>query len=247
MRDESELHFCVSLCALNGCSLSLMLLRRLAALLHGDLHVTDRRDGVRGVVYRLRLPCVAAPDPDADAVVATVTPVLPRSLLRTSVLIVDDSEGNRRLARRMLLQLGCFVVEAADGDEVVRALAAAAAAAAAGPGATPGATRGVDVVLMDIEMPRMDGVAALAEMRAHGWGAPVIVTVISLATPTRRLQQHVWCSAACAAVGRARTLTERMTCHSLRFPLADVARGFCRVLPKPFSREQLRADVGGVP
>jgi CheY-like chemotaxis protein len=86
-------------------------------------------------------------------------------LLKQRVLVVDDSEGNRRLARRMLQQLGCAVVEAGDGDEVPAALAAAAAAAS-------GAS--VDVVLMDIEMARVGGVAAVAALRRAGADMPVL-------------------------------------------------------------------------
>ncbi len=83
-----------------------------------------------------------------------------RLLLRQTVLVVDDMAGNRRLARRMLTNLGCGVVEAGDGDEVVRAI--------------QGARPPVDVVLMDIEMARMGGVGAVQAMRAAGVAIPVI-------------------------------------------------------------------------
>jgi CheY-like chemotaxis protein len=36
--------------------------------------------------------------------------------MKRNVLVVDDSEGNRRLVRRMLQQLGCRVAEVADGE-----------------------------------------------------------------------------------------------------------------------------------
>jgi CheY-like chemotaxis protein len=89
-------------------------------------------------------------------------------LVKRNVLIVDDSEGNRRLLRRMLQQLGCRVMEASDGDEVLAALTAAAAESADRSG------RGVDVVLMDIEMARLGGIPAVRAMRKAGWRTPVI-------------------------------------------------------------------------
>jgi CheY-like chemotaxis protein len=175
---------------------------RLAKLLGGDLHVSDRRDGVRGARFRLRLPLLLPPSPTPGSVgqgggsalgspasgARDVPPSDAHGAIRVKrrVLVVDDSEGNRRLLRRMLQQLGCYVLEAADGDEVVPVLVAAAAEAAGeGAGAAPAAAaagggRGgrvahvVDLVLMDIEMTRMGGVAAVVEMRRSGWSVPVI-------------------------------------------------------------------------
>ncbi len=153
--------------------------RRLATLLGGDLQVRDRTDGVRGARFGLRLPlrlpppalvepavvAAAATSPVLDLAVTTQLQQDGRStiLVKRSVLIMDDSEGNRRLLRRMLQQLGCRVVEAADGDEVLAALASISISGAA-----------IDIVLMDVEMARTDGVSAVREMRRAGWKTPVV-------------------------------------------------------------------------
>ncbi len=155
--------------------------RRLARLLEGELHVTDRTDGARGTRFALRLPLRVPPaartvavatgdaSPAHDSQTQMQREGREKILVKRNVLIVDDSEGNRRLLRRMLQQLGCRVVEATDGDEVLAALTAAAAEAAADRNG-----RGVDVVLMDIEMARVGGVAAVLAMRGAGWRTPVI-------------------------------------------------------------------------
>ena len=101
---------------------------RLASLLGGDLHVSDRLDGVRGVRFRLRVPLRVPPVATVDLAIRSPTSAAHdyqmrkegRStiLVKRQVLVVDDAEGNRRLARRMLLQLGCRVMEVTDGDEV---------------------------------------------------------------------------------------------------------------------------------
>jgi CheY-like chemotaxis protein len=72
----------------------------------------------------------------------TTSPAL-GSVAGARVLVVDDSEANRRFASFAARKLGCTVTTACDGDEVVAAVASAAAAG------TP-----YDVVLMDLVMVR---------------------------------------------------------------------------------------------
>ena len=82
---------------------------------------------------------------DARAPSARVAPtgVTPRSVSGVHVLIVDDSEANRRFASFVCKKLGCSVTAVADGDEVVAALRSAEAAGEV-----------IDVVLMDLVMVR---------------------------------------------------------------------------------------------
>ena len=72
------------------------------------------------------------------------------------VLLAEDNAVNALLARRMLEKAGCTVVHAVDGEQAVLESSRALA---------PGA-RGFDLVLMDVHMPRLDGLAAAAEIRA---------------------------------------------------------------------------------
>lgn len=67
----------------------------------------------------------------------------------TRVLLVDDAAEVRMLLRVVLEDRGCLVAEAAD--------------AAAGMAA---ARRGVDVVLLDVQLPDLDGPDVLAALRA---------------------------------------------------------------------------------
>ena len=210
---------------------------RLAVLLGGDLHLTDREDRTRGVRYRLRLPCVPTVAPGEDAAATTTfSPqrLVPNMLLRWKVLVVDDVAGNRRLARRMLQQLGCEVIEASDGDEVVDALETAVATTSTGN--IPGPP---DVVLMDIEMARMDGVIAIAEMRRGGWGLTPVIAVTGHADAE---------SAAECACARARS----GSAVRARAPVLDALVRRCRARIQPRVAEAIFADaaacriVGGV-
>ena len=70
--------------------------------------------------------------------------------LRGHVLIVDDNRMNRMVAEKLCESFGCTTESAEDGVEAVEAVRA----------------RPFDVVLMDIKMPRMDGVQATRAIRA---------------------------------------------------------------------------------
>jgi signal transduction histidine kinase/CheY-like chemotaxis protein len=71
------------------------------------------------------------------------------SALAGSVLVVEDNEVNRMIAREILQSLGVDVVEASNGEEAISALKRIP----------------VDVVLMDCQMPVMDGYSATREIR----------------------------------------------------------------------------------
>jgi two-component system, cell cycle response regulator DivK len=79
------------------------------------------------------------------------------------VLIVDDNERNRRLARDVLRHAGLETLEAGDGGTAI------AAATAELP----------DVILMDIRLPDMDGVAAVEVLRADSVTAGIPVVALT--------------------------------------------------------------------
>ena len=82
------------------------------------------------------------------------------------VLVVDDTPFNRRLLVRLLADIGHSTVEAADGREALTVLR--------DDGAEP-----VDVVLLDIVMPVMDGYETLANLKADDALRDLPVIVIS--------------------------------------------------------------------
>ena len=85
---------------------------------------------------------------------------------RPVALIVDDSAVNRKLLARLLETLGVEAVEAGDGRSALATLGASAPASASASASAPAPASDVDVVLLDIEMPEMDGYATLEAIKA---------------------------------------------------------------------------------
>jgi len=99
-------------------------------------------------------------------------PAAERFGLGQRILVVDDVAINRVFLRATLTALGAEVIEASGGTEAVEAVAG-----------TP-----FDLVLMDLQMPEMDGREALQEIRALGGRArtmPVVVVTADAMSGTR--------------------------------------------------------------
>lgn len=124
-----------------GAGVGLVLAKGHIDRLGGTLSVESQQG--RGSVFTVEIPAPAAASPQA-----TATDDPPERRMR--VLIVDDHPVNRDLLRIMMQAADCDVFEAADGREALDAVAA----------------RPLDLVLMDVRMPGMDGLAATRAIRA---------------------------------------------------------------------------------
>jgi PAS domain S-box-containing protein len=92
------------------------------------------------------------------------------------VLVVDDDPVNQLLVERVLAGLGCTTTLAESGPEALELLRQR--------------SEEFDLMLMDVHMPRMDGIAALREIRAGRAGAQVqslwIIALTADARPEQR-------------------------------------------------------------
>jgi signal transduction histidine kinase/ActR/RegA family two-component response regulator len=95
------------------------------------------------------------------------------------VLVADDNPTNRRVVELILDAVGAEVVSVENGAEAVTAAAA----------------EGVDLILMDLQMPVMDGLTAIAEIRkaetASGRGRRPIVVLSANSAPTDVEASHL--------------------------------------------------------
>jgi signal transduction histidine kinase/ActR/RegA family two-component response regulator len=117
------------------------------------------------------------------------TPVASRVAMEGRVLVVDDNAVNVKVAEGLLQRLGITTVSARDGVEALERLA----------------TERFDLVLMDLQMPLLDGLETTKRLRARGDTTPVLALTAS-AMPDDL--------AACRAAGMQDCLTK-----PLRLPL----------------------------
>jgi CheY-like chemotaxis protein/signal transduction histidine kinase len=130
----------------HGSRLVLGMARDLARRMGGDIAVNRGLDDEDRLVVRLALPLQTGALGVAGEVAAGPLPVVDT---RLRVLAADDNPTNQLVLKTLLEQAGLAVHIVADGQEAVDAWRSAP----------------WDVVLMDIRMPRLDGVAAARAIR----------------------------------------------------------------------------------
>ena len=142
-----------------GTGLGLGIVRRVVAVMRGEIGVESTPG--EGSVFWLRVPLPPATTSRARPAESRLhtTP----SGTGLSVLVIEDNEINRLVAREMLTDLGAKVAEATDGSAGVEAAGRDA----------------FDLILMDISMPRLDGVEATRRIR-EGTGPNRVTPIVAL-------------------------------------------------------------------
>jgi len=180
-----------------GAGLGLAISRRLAVAMSGELAVES--DVGRGATFRLvlPLPLFAGPEP------GFAEPTAPPSRLDGAwLLLAEDNEVNRYGIVRILEKMGARVDAVGDGAEAVASAS----------------KRRYDAILMDVQMPGIDGLEATREIRA-GSGPNKSTLIVALTANAFTEDRNE-----CLRVGMDRFLTKPVGAADLAQALGDSAQ-----------------------
>lgn len=138
-----------------GTGLGLVLSRQLAAALGGDFRLTKSLPG-KGSTFEFSFE--AGEPTEATGDLSPELATKNQNVTGLKVLVVDDSSDNQLFLSQLLMKAGALVKTAKDGIE----------------GVEKASSENFDIVLMDLQMPRLDGKEALKRLRDQGYQKPVI-------------------------------------------------------------------------
>ncbi len=184
-----------------GTGLGLAICRRLVELMGGTLSV----DSIPGLGGTFRFTVQA---PRTEELPQSTTRSLAarpdEQQLDALVLLVDDNPVNLAVAEAMLVRLGCRVTAVTGGEAALHAIEHTA----------------FDLVLMDFQMPGIDGFEATRRLRARGHTLPVVALTAGVTSDQQ---------ARCLEVGMNAVLTKPTTLQGLYRAVATWSGASARV------------------
>jgi CheY-like chemotaxis protein len=192
-----------------GTGLGLAISRRLARDLGGDLRLSNSIPGV-GSIFHLR---IAAPESNIDAEVSAMESGAEteaqnsneNALQDLNILLVEDSADNQDFFSYYLTKAGANVAVVGDGFEAVH----------------KAHNQKFDLILMDVQLPGIDGKEATRRIRGHGFGGPII----ALTAHARRDERENCFEAGCGGHIAKPVSGERLVDEVYRYAHSAPARG----------------------
>ena len=156
-----------------GTGLGLAISKRLLDLMGGQVLV--RSESGKGSQFEVRIPLQGEEAADASVPApADNRAFAPASLSGVSILVAEDNEVNRLVLEELLGGEGCRLIQVENGQLAVDAVSL-------------GGAQAFDLVLMDIQMPVMDGLEATRQIKAIAPDLPIIgLTAHALAEERER-------------------------------------------------------------
>jgi signal transduction histidine kinase len=145
-----------------GAGLGLTIAANLVAMMGGQLHVESEPGSGSTFSFTIRLPRAASPPPPPTSEAIAAAPAKASAAL--CILLAEDTHANQKLITTVLRRRGHRVEVVSNGAEAVEAVRQGR----------------YDVILMDIQMPIMDGFEATAAIRALAEPAIATVPIVAL-------------------------------------------------------------------
>ena len=140
-----------------GTGLGLVIVKKLAELMNGTTRVESEFG--KGSTFSVQLTLIPATAEDFEATQAKpVAALFDSTHLEANILLVEDNLINQKVAQKVLEKIGCTVTLANNGVEALEQLKA----------------KRFDLILMDCQMPVMDGLTATAKIREADTITPII-------------------------------------------------------------------------
>ncbi len=139
----------------SGTGLGLAITRRLAHLMGGEIEASATPGEGSCFTVRIRAALAALAPPEAEL---KELPAAAPVKLSGQVLLADDDEDLRSLLEMHLAAMGLEVTAVVNGHDAVEAVLA----------------RPYSCIIMDMQMPVLDGYSAAAAMRAGGYGGGIL-------------------------------------------------------------------------
>ncbi|MFO0701880.1 MAG: ATP-binding protein [Nitrospira sp.] len=185
-----------------GTGLGLMICRQLVELMGGTISVTSQCG--EGSTFRYTTNLLPAIHRETSGVPLGMDQSASREHGNPKrVLVADDNEINQVVACKFLQKLGCQVEVARTGREAVEAISRTT----------------YDIVLMDCEMPEMDGYEATREIRRREEGAANHLPIMAL---TGHASDEY--AQKCREAGMDKVVTKPLTLPALRAGLEELLR-----------------------